>query len=474
MNKPLVAALAVAGIAAFEALSLLSGAAAPPADAATRTAFPHASHARLFPTCTACHAGVADGDTTRHYTVRQEDCARCHDGRVRPTVDWSIPPARSANLEFSHRVHAAASVGCAACHASSSASDRMAVVMPQVERCLDCHGKTPHFASETRCETCHAPLTTAPQVPVAAIAAYAMPDDHRDAAFVHAHGEAAIATPNRCGVCHARDSCERCHLNGTRVPAIDALAPDARVQSLVAGKPGAWPAPADHSHRDWPFAHGAAARADAASCANCHVQSSCTGCHAELPPAGLDVLPALAATDRRGVQLAGARPPHHPPGFDLHHATAAATRTLRCDACHSESSCAGCHEAAFEPVFHPRDYRDRHAAEVYARDTDCASCHSTEGFCRDCHASAGIATVDSRTSAYHDAHPLWLLDHGRAARQSLESCASCHQQTDCLQCHSARSGWRIDPHGPDFDADRMGDRSLESCAVCHFSDPRRH
>jgi hypothetical protein len=173
------------------------------------------------------------------------------------------------------------------------------------------------------------------------------------------------------------------------------------------------------------------------------------------------------------VQTAAARPAHHPPGFERDHKTAAATAAQRCDTCHSPASCANCHEAAFEPEFHPRDYRHRHAAEALARDSDCTSCHSTEAFCRDCHATSGIAPLDSRTAAYHDAHPLWLLDHGRAARQALETCASCHQQNDCLQCHSARAGWRISPHGPDFDAFSMGDRSLESCAVCHVADPRR-
>ena len=65
------------------------------------------------------------------------------------------------------------------------------------------------------------------------------------------------------------------------------------------------------------------------------------------------------------------------------------------------------------------------------------------------------------------AQPDWLIVHGRAARQGMEECTTCHQQTSCLRCHSARAGWRINPHGPDFDPKRIAQRSTESCSICH-------
>jgi len=52
----------------------------------------------------------------------------------------------------------------------------------------------------------------------------------------------------------------------------------------------------------------------------------------------------------------------------------------------------------------------------------------------------------------------------------MEECASCHQQTSCLRCHSAKAGLRINPHGPGFDPDRVADRSTMSCGICHTSD----
>jgi hypothetical protein len=76
----------------------------------------------------------------------------------------------------------------------------------------------------------------------------------------------------------------------------------------------------------------------------------------------------------------------------------------------------------------------------------------------------------AKGNAFHDAQPDWLLAHGQAARLGMEECASCHEQNSCLRCHSAKSGWRINPHGPGFDPGRVADRSQMSCAICHYRD----
>ena len=113
----------------------------------------------------------------------------------------------------------------------------------------------------------------------------------------------------------------------------------------------------------------------------------------------------------------------------------------------------------------------RHGAEAYAARSSCGECHSTEVFCRTCHTNSGFGDGrDSRGNAFHNAQPDWLLSHGKAARQGMEECASCHQQTSCLRCHSAKAGLRINPHGPGFDPERVADRSTMSCGICHTSD----
>ena len=42
---------------------------------------------------------------------------------------------------------------------------------------------------------------------------------------------------------------------------------------------------------------------------------------------------------------------------------------------------------------------------------------------------------------------------------------------NCLRCHSAKSGFRVSPHGPDFDPEHVADKSTQSCGICHFTIP---
>lgn len=123
--------------------------------------------------------------------------------------------------------------------------------------------------------------------------------------------------------------------------------------------------------------------------------------------------------------------------------------------------------------FHPPDYVLRHGADAFSRRVQCSDCHQAQAFCLACHEKMGIGSGGRAvSSAFHDAEPNWLIVHGRAARQNLETCVSCHQQSFCLRCHSAKFGFRIDPHGPGFDPNRIADRSTISCGICHFSIPK--
>jgi hypothetical protein len=74
-----------------------------------------------------------------------------------------------------------------------------------------------------------------------------------------------------------------------------------------------------------------------------------------------------------------------------------------------------------------------------------------------------------RGAGYHDAKEFFLLNHGQAARQSLETCVSCHSERDCLTCHSAVGGRRFNPHGPGFDAKTLRRKSPSTCTACHGS-----
>ncbi|MDP2470390.1 MAG: cytochrome c3 family protein [Candidatus Palauibacterales bacterium] len=162
--------------------------------------------------------------------------------------------------------------------------------------------------------------------------------------------------------------------------------------------------------------------------------------------------------------------PGHTPEFKTQHGTAAAAGLPNCTQCHQqESFCVDCHDGPVNPRFqyHPANFVTRHGAEAWSEPVECAECHSREVFCRDCHSNQGVAMDGRQNGGYHDGVANWQQQHGVAARQGMDSCVSCHQQTECLACHSAKAGWRVNPHGPDFDPTRAEDRSTQACGICH-------
>jgi hypothetical protein len=132
--------------------------------------------------------------------------------------------------------------------------------------------------------------------------------------------------------------------------------------------------------------------------------------------------------------------------------------------------CLDCHRPANEraAAFHPRGFLTRHPSAAYARVANCSDCHNQASFCQDCHQQSGlVARARLGRAGYHDAFRGFAFGHGQAARQNLESCASCHAERDCAACHSTTGGFRFSPHGPGFNAERMRARSPSMCAACH-------
>jgi hypothetical protein len=479
--------------------------------AQANTAFPHARHAKLFPLCSSCHVGIATTDYARAFPPVAL-CATCHDGTIQPRVQWATPVSKGAGLlVFSHAKHATTTKGvaCESCHAVTDPPQWMNVARATPERCTSCHahGATAHLADGNVCATCHRTLVNAVALSDARVAALPKPPSHARADFISAHATAARSSTASCATCHARESCLRCHVDGAREPAIRSLGTDPRIARLVAGKPPTYPTPADHRSKQFALIHGTSARADPARCAICHARASCETCHTgEGARSVLRLMPDVRESTAPGVQLRRTRtadpvelslvtnspvrfvPPlqatqlHsdtarqlvrvHPVGFKNAHGALAASGASTCASCHAQRFCADCH--AGERVthrYHASNFVSTHAPQAYRRETDCSSCHSTEAFCRDCHRQTGLAaTTNTRSTVFHNAQPLWLLQHGRAARQDLKSCTTCHQQTYCMQCHS-ELGSRISPHGPDFDAARMSSKNPRLCLYCHLKNP---
>jgi predicted CXXCH cytochrome family protein len=439
--------------------------------------FPHERHARLFPVCEGCHAGILTGVSDSVYP-RQADCQQCHDGLLVQEVPWREPAPRLSNLRFSHTGHrqridsAGDTASCLTCHAISDPARRMVVAGPNPALCVRCHAhqEETHLARGAVCRSCHVPIAGAAAITPERIAGFPRPAWHDTADFSSGHGRVGGVQSESCAICHARETCERCHANAERLPRITRLARDGRVARLEAGKPAIYVAPPTHGQSEWRQVHGREAVASAESCANCHTRPSCETCHVSGIGSSRVVIQSLPGPGvREGLGVRATRIERlHPVDFASRHSSAAATGGLTCAECHTEETCTGCHAAADSRRFHADNFIERHAVDVFASGADCQSCHNTERFCRECHARTGIASDGRLNAAFHTGKANWVLSHGQAARTGMESCAACHKQADCVRCHSASGGWGVNPHGAGFQANARARGNAASCRWCHI------
>ncbi|GAB4256308.1 MAG: hypothetical protein Kow0092_02280 [Deferrisomatales bacterium] len=170
-----------------------------------------------------------------------------------------------------------------------------------------------------------------------------------------------------------------------------------------------------------------------------------------------------------------------------------------CTACHDidehnpSRDCLTCHTQGDYRVeaARPASYADVRFDHDTHADVDCTRCHPSAsrstwaadsnlpsmGTCLACHdgdeAPAGCATCHEklRRDVRPRSHtPAWTRSHGEAGRLEGESCAWCHGEKACADCHatarpaSHTPAWKNSGHGIAADLDR------EPCAACHRAD----
>lgn len=437
--------------------------------------FPHEQHARLFPLCGGCHEGVETGDRSAYFPSPQM-CVNCHDGVTEALVEWDGPREHLTNLVFEHTHHAGEVLrhdgevlACEQCHTPAGA-ERMVIQRANPDVCLSCHAHQAqdHFV-DANCQTCHVPFVES-DWPPARLAALPVPADHQVPGFVlEGHGTQAMANTQKCAVCHTRDRCTSCHVDAADVPQIAAIPPAPQGWALPQYA-AHYPVPPSHLTRDWIAQHGDAASRQ--QCATCHTRDDCVACHVPPGPDVVHTLPARADVQAPGAVTLRQMPLSHASRwFDRDHAALAASQPGSCQACHAQQFCSDCHEAPVNPTYHPRNFAQQHSSQAYGRRLECSTCHEVRTFCRSCHIEQGMGAEGRLNPGFHDAEPLWLLRHARAARQGLESCTTCHVQRDCMQCHTEIGAFQISPHGPNFDARRAQQRNPVICFACHVTDP---
>lgn len=451
--------------------------------------FNHPKHARLFPLCTSCHLGALEGGQALWPSPRS--CQACHDGRTESVVDWTPRTGpRPGNLRFVHATHAdeasRARPGdsllaetCSACHAEAGAP-RMAVAHTVVGRCLDCHQLAPaHLeVADSACGTCHFPLAEAPSLTASAVAAFPAPasherpgyefEEHGRAARVPGTGPGTFLVAASCATCHARDFCITCHVDAPEEPVIQALLADPRSTAIRTELPE----PPSHRRATFEREHGRSSRSGKAGCATCHTRESCTVCHVGVTPEPAGRFASAGPGRGPGAQITRAAPTSHTWEFRDRHAAAAAAKGASCQSCHVREDCLSCHRPGptSERAYHPDGFLTRHPASAYNRDASCADCHNAGQFCQSCHQQSGLVAGSRRlgVTGYHDANSGFSLGHGQAARQALESCASCHTERDCTTCHSSvGGGLRFSPHGPGWNPERVKQKNPSVCVACH-------
>jgi len=129
----------------------------------------------------------------------------------------------------------------------------------------------------------------------------------------------------------------------------------------------------------------------------------------------------------------------HPLEWVTQHADEASLRRDWCETCHrSENYCQDCHEGDnLSGITHSLDYSLTHGLDAASKEIDCSQCHDSRQFCNECH-------VRELRLPWQHSTITWLMDHGDAARDDIENCASCHDEQDptCSRagCHVDRDG----------------------------------
>lgn len=210
-------------------------------------------------------------------------------------------------------------------------------------------------------------------------------------------------------------------------------------------------------------------------CGSCHDiadEAGCATCHTDVASAGAATRPAYAAqrfshAAHQGKSVACAAchgdaavaPPRLPAKPDCRVCHATADDYGDCRLCHDDGE-------ALRPFSHDGLWAQRHGAEARAGQASCADCHTQAG-CAQCHAGDNVRPR---------VHPLnFEFDHGVKARANDTECAACHGEPEfCSSCHAARhvlpdshsrAGWVRFPDGGRHAVD--GALEIESCIACH-------
>lgn len=148
----------------------------------------------------------------------------------------------------------------------------------------------------------------------------------------------------------------------------------------------------------------------------------------------------------------------------------------RCEVCHQDLT-----KFQLKPVSdftHQGDFLKSHRLEARAAGASCANCHD-DTFCAECHAKTPALRVDVLRTERVDRAFIHRNDflgrHAIEASANESTCQTCHGINFCTSCHAKSaltpSGTGLDPHPAGFGQGNAhgpaARRDIVSCAACH-------
>lgn len=177
--------------------------------------------------------------------------------------------------------------------------------------------------------------------------------------------------------------------------------------------------------------------------------------------------------------------PNHDDDFIKSHRLLAEKADSNCIDCHNQAFCLDCHKGGgiepdlkksvsskgnYMPKSHRSDFISIHSIKAMDNPQNCYRCHEAR-FCESCHSkiqNKAVMRIKSHKPVGTTQSYIWNQEHAQEARRNLQSCASCHPDGDvCLNCHSAKTGIKINPHPKNFKSGKLLDKTNRSCIVCH-------
>jgi ubiquinol-cytochrome c reductase cytochrome b subunit len=261
--------------------------------------------------------------------------------------------------------------------------------------------------------------------------------------------------------------------------------------------------PPSHFEDNWLITHKFEVRKDPQSCQSCHKPFFCQACHQQrrpsshLRPDWLKFHFGNAADELRTCDIC------HTPDYcaDCHRLTRHDTAWLRqhgatltkfgetkrfgamtlhqlCYQCHTRQSCDECHQGALPESHKVPDFLQRHGelaksgdktmatANRQANAQTCATCH-TQAFCTNCHMGAKPKSHEQPNFVAQGIRGAGRGKSGHALealRKGVQSCATCHEQKFCANCHGMPM-----PHPQGFVRTHIQEarRNLALCQRCH-------